>query len=229
MPDEPINAGPGPDPKSDPSAEASSRGSGRASQSDLPAFIGDPGPAFDAEAAAAEPPPVPPGAAAQEAPAELVQWEEEVIGGLLGMQGRLLHAGAGVAESDWLYTELDLAAIAPPLTRIANRYEPVRQYAKFGDPITLATALISYATRSLLERRSALDALGGDGGTRPIPPAGEETPPAAGAPTPETAPRQAPPGPPPPMQPSEGPAAVSPPRPAEAAVDPTAVEWRVGE
>jgi hypothetical protein len=157
-----------------------------------------------------------------------------VIGSLLGVKGRLLHATIGVSEQDWQYTDLDLQAIAPPLTRICNRYEPIRRYARYGDPITLATALAAYGTRSLLERSQELQARAAEGDTVPIAPAGEEGFPTPGAETPATPPRQAgsfptsTPGPPPPMQPSEGPAPVPPPRPGEAPVDPAAVDWEVG-
>jgi hypothetical protein len=162
-------------------------------------------------------------------PADLVTWEEDPVAGLLGMKGRLLHAAAGAAEADWIYTELDLAAIAPPLTRIANRYEPIRRYATHADPVAVAAGIFAYATRSMLERRVAAAAAAGDGGTRPIPSAdGEPVVPESAAPAPPVPPRSVETRPePPPMQPSEGPAAVGPPRPAEADVDPTAIRWEV--
>jgi hypothetical protein len=156
-----------------------------------------------------------------------------VISGLLGVQGRALHAGIGVAEQDWVYTEADLAAIAPPLTRICNRYEPVRRYAAHADPVMVLMGVGATITRSMLERRQVLTQEENDGGTRPIAPAGDQPAPPSEAPRPETPPRQAaslpnaPPGPPP-MQPSEGPAPPPPPRPAEAPVDPTEVDWEVG-
>lgn len=215
-------------PESDrqPGAAASSRASSRASQSEDP-FIADAGPQFDPEAAPAPPPPPP-----VDAPLEqLAEWEETAIRSLLGVKGRVLHAAAGAAEQDWLYTELDLDAIAPPLTRIANRYEPVRRYAGFSDPVMVFIGMAGYATRSLVEARQAREAAEGDGGTRPIPPAAE-APATAEPPRPDTPPRQAasmpsaPAGAPaPPMQPTEGPAPAPPARPAEADVDPTAINW----
>jgi hypothetical protein len=160
----------------------------------------------------------------------VLQWEEEVIASILGVKGRLLHAAVGVSVEDWEYTDLDLQAIAPPLTRICNRYEPIARYAKYGDPVVLGTALAAYATRSLLERKAELDAQE----EAPINGDQEQVAPAPAAPSPGTAPRvaasfptAAPGAPPPPAQPSEGPAPVGPPRPAEADIDPTKLTWEV--
>ena len=234
MPKERSQRPPNPSPESDqPPVEAgSSPGSGRVSRSDPGAgFVADAGPQFDPEASGAEMPAPP--TEAEQAVEMLEAWEEEVIASLLGVKGRLLHAAAGVSEEDWLYTDLDLQAIAPPLTRICNRYEPVRRYARFADPITLLTAFSAYATRSLLERSEELRARAAEeeGGTVPIAPAGGPPPPPA-APAPATPPRQAskfptaaPGAPPPPMQPSEGPAPTRQPAPAEAPIDPTDVTW----
>lgn len=229
MPKEPSELSPSPSPESvpSPSEAASSPASGRASQSD--SFIADAGPAFDPEAAGAEmPPPAPAGAE----PAEFVQWEEDTIEALLGLKGRALHAAVGVAEQDWRYTEVDLAAIAPPLTRICNRYEPIQRLAKYSDPMTLAFALGAYGVRSLEERQAELrEEEGYEPDTRPIPPA--EEPPVPPGPGPAPPPRQASSFPtttavpPPSAQPSEAPAPPAP-RPAEAGVDPAEVEWQVG-
>jgi len=214
----------------EPAAAASSTESRPASESS--SFVEDTGPVFDAERAAAEPPPEPP--PAEQAEQLLEEWEEEAIGSLLQLKGRVMHAGLGVAEEDWLYTELDLAAICPPLTRICNRYPAIRQYAGFADPITLVTAFGAYATRSMLERREEL-----------IRRASEETEvtiaPAEDAPVPEATPSV--PAPPPPQRPSsfaagggvpQEPAptstrAASPRgRPGEAEIDLDQVEWEVG-
>jgi hypothetical protein len=148
---------------------------------------------------------------------------------------------AGVGEQDWLYTELDLAAIAPPLTRICNRYEPIARFAKYSDPLTLAFAFGAYGVRSLEERQAVLAEYQDEDGGAPIeqrpetavpqaPPPGQPPVPPPPAPAP---PRQAgnfPTGPagPPPMQPTEQRPPAPPPRPAEAPIDPQAVEWQVG-
>ena len=212
-----------------PGEEGSSRASSPASRSEPPGFIADAGPQFDPERAAAEPSPAPPPAAE---PAPLIEWQPETIEALLMLKGRGLHAAIGVAEADWHYTELDLAAIAPPLTRICNRYEPIAQLAKYSDPLTLAFALGAYGVRSLEERQAAIRQLEGEADTRPIGPAEEVAVDhdVAAAPSPSTAPRQtqwatSAQGPPP------APAAAAPPpppRPAEADVDPTQLEWEVG-
>lgn len=85
-----------------------------------------------------------------------IEWEQDTVETLLRLQGRALHAGVGVAEADWLHTDLDLAAIAPPLTRICNRYEPIQALAKHADPLVLLLALGGYSVRSLEERAAVL-------------------------------------------------------------------------
>jgi hypothetical protein len=235
---EPASPPPSPESAPSPSERDSSPALSTGSSPDAGSFIEDAGPEFDPEAAAEEMPPPP--TAADRSLEAMVQWEEDTIAALLSLKGRGLHAAIGVTEEDWRYTELDLAAIAPPLTRICNRYEPIQRLAKYSDPMTLAFALGAYGVRSLEERQAELKrrALayeeGGGDGTTVIPPADEPPVPPAAAPTPAPAPRQAAsfptsaPGPAPPMQPSEGPAPVGEPRPGEAPIDPAAVEWKVG-
>ena len=226
MANEPEEQRPSPSPSREttPPEAASSAASARGSRSE---FVEDAGPEFDPELAGAEAPPPPD----PEAPPALEpEWEEQTIRDVLGVQGRLLHAAIGVAEEDWIHTDVDLQAIAPPLARIFNRYEPIRRYAGHADPLMLAIAFGSYGTRSLLERRQVLAAMAPEEDTQPIAPAEEAPPPPAPAPPP-IPPRQAQgpaPGQAPAMQPSEGPAPPPPPRPAEAGVDPTQMEWRVG-
>ena len=76
----------------------------------------------------------------------------------------------------------------PPLTRMANANESVRQFAKFSDPIAALTALAAYATRSLLERAQVLAEDEPPPDTRPIAPAGPVPSPETTQPQP---PRQA--------------------------------------
>lgn len=217
-----------PPPTPPPAAEArsaeedSSRGSGRASASEP--VVADPGPEFDPTA----PPPLeqPP---LEEPGAETaaVLWEEQAISDLLGIKGRVLHAALGAAEEDWIYTELDLAAIAPPLTRICNRYDPVRQYAGYGDPITVAVGMAGYFTRSVMERRVALAQEAPAPTEHPIPPAESF---AHEEPVDRTPPP--PPGPPPPRQatalPPQGTGsrtATPPPPPPPGAINAEEVAW----
>jgi hypothetical protein len=213
-------------PTSAPSEVASSEASATGSHSDSPpGFIADRGPAFDPDAAAeqsAAAPPRPP----DPSPIAAIEWEQDTIESLLGLKGRALHAAIGVAEEDWHYTELDLAAIAPPLTRIANRYEPIQRLAQHADPLILLFALGGYGVRSLEERAAALrelEPVDGDELEEPIA-AGPEPP------RPQTAPRQTQPGPvqPPPAPATPAPAPQPPPRPAEAPIDPWQVHWEVG-
>jgi hypothetical protein len=67
-----------------------------------------------------------------------------------------LHMLAGVAEKDWLMTVADLDRIAPPLTRIANRYEPALRLSPLADPLLVAHGFALYGWRSALERKRAL-------------------------------------------------------------------------
>lgn len=200
---------PAPPSPSHASEEASSADFSRASETSSPGgVLDDGGPTFDPEAAAGAPPVLHPD---EVLPPE-AEWEIETIESLLTTKGRVLHALIGVAEEDWRYTELDLAAIAPPLRRILNRYEPTKALAAHADPIVLAVAFGGYAIRSAEERRAAL---------RDLEPADvEEIAPLADQPI--NAPPPAPTG-------STGhmaPAAPPPPVPAD--VDPDELDWKVG-
>lgn len=211
-PSQPTTPSPGP------AAAASSRASEPASAtSSGPGFIADNGPVFDPERAAAAAPP----AAEPEAPAP-IEWEEDTVKSILLLKGRALHAGIGVADQDWRYTELDLAAIAPPLTRIANRYEPVQRLAKHADPLILLFAFGGYGVRSLEERAAALRELAA-GDVETIEPLDEveelavpiNASPQAPAPTPTAVPQQYAPSAP------AGP-------PQEAQVDAGDLQWKTG-
>lgn len=140
-------------------------------------FVSEPGPDFDPEAGGGEPEatltPLP----------ELDGWEEETVRSVLVAQGVLAHGAIGVAETDWAYTEADLSAIAPPLTRILNRYDATRAAAGTGDELALMIGLGGYVSRSYRERVAALEDLAEE---EPVPitgvpapePLGEDEPPA---------------------------------------------------
>jgi hypothetical protein len=240
VPKKPERPSPASPPASDPppSAAASSPESGKVSQtSESEGFVADAGPAFDPEQAEAINGAVPRSAPPSLAPAPPpIEWEEDTIEALLRLKGRALHAAIGVGENDWQYTALDLAAIAPPLARICNRYEPIARLAKHSDPLVLAFAFGGYGVRSLEERRAVLAQYQeeDEGVPEGAPPRPESAVPQAPPPQPPAAPQ--PPrqagnlaaGPAPPMQPT-APPPPPPPRPGEAPVDPTAVEWQVGE
>lgn len=123
-------------------------------------FIGDPGPQFDAGQAdelGGGPPPARPRLEALPGGAGVV--EEDTVRGMLTAQGELVHLAAGVGEEDWRYTAADLAAIAPPLTRICNRYPAAAEtVSALGDPAAAGIGLFNYGLRSLQERRAVLDA-----------------------------------------------------------------------
>lgn len=189
---------PGPSPSSpgdgDHSAN-SSTGSGKASQADAAAaFVSNPGPEFQP---GDEPPPVA-GAGDVEPPLQLLpslepEWEDEAVARLLVAKGELLHTFVGVADDDWRYTEADLRAIAPPLSRILNRYPATKAAAVGQDPLALAIATSAYAIRSAQERAAALKARAEEEVEQPVtgvdahpgnqaPGPGPETPPDPDAP-----------------------------------------------
>jgi hypothetical protein len=89
-----------------------------------------------------------------EAPPQL--WEQETIEKFLQGTGVGLHMLAGAGEKDWLMTKADLERIAPPLTRIANRYEPLARLSPYGDPLLVAHGFALYGWRSALERKRAM-------------------------------------------------------------------------
>jgi hypothetical protein len=204
-----------PSPPPSPSDEAaSSPASAPASPTSEPAgFIADAGPAFDPERAAEQLPPAPAEPAVLPPP---IEWEQDTIEALLSMKGRALHAGIGVADEDWSYTELDLAAIAPPLTRICNRYEPIQRLAKHADPLVLLFALGGYGVRSLEERAAFLRSLE-PADVEPIEPLAADQPINAAAPS-------APPPPAPPVTPGQFEPGTVP----QAPVDPEELQWQTG-
>jgi len=113
----------------------------------------DSGRPFRADAKQGEEPEAP--APAPEATVPLIEeWSEETVRSNLVAQGALLHTFLAVdSESDeWVYLEHELDAIAPPLTRIFNRYPQLRAVAPYGDLPALTVGLASYTKRSLEQR-----------------------------------------------------------------------------
>jgi hypothetical protein len=142
-----------PDEKTASPSAADSLTDSSAASTDGHGFIADPGPAHDGEHA----PPPPEG----EPAAELLDglaWDSEVVRGLLTAQGQALHTFAGKGEDDWIYTRDELRAIAPPLTRILNRYDATRAAAGTGDELALLIGLTGYVGRSISVRRDVLRA-----------------------------------------------------------------------
>jgi hypothetical protein len=141
-------------------------------------FIADPGPAFDKKRA-----PAPPVETVEAELAELAdQWDEPRIREILTLQGEITHGLLHVVDDDdvddtWLHTERDLRAIAPPLTRILNRYDVTRAAAAAGDEALLAAAVIRYGTRNFAKRRRLLAAIANQ---EPQPVTGREAPPESG-------------------------------------------------
>ncbi len=90
-------------------------------------------------------------------PAEPLEWTPERAEAIVRAGGFLLHTADGLSrepggEELWRATEADLQAIAPPLARILNRYEPARRLAGVSDETELAIGLMGYTRRNLAER-----------------------------------------------------------------------------
>lgn len=162
-PSPPPDETPTPSPSPDGGA-GSSTGSAPTSSADPLAFVGDVGPAFDTEGAEHLPPPEP----AQ--PEVAAEWDEAAVRGILTAKGEVLHGLIALDKSsdEWRYTKGDLSAIAPPLTRILNRYPVTQAAAATGDEIALIIGLGGYAARSIAERKLALQAQAGKDAPQPV-------------------------------------------------------------
>lgn len=82
-------------------------------------------------------------------------WELETIETFLQGTGAGIHMLIGQTESDWLMTRKDLQRIAPPLTRICNRWEPALRLSPLADPLLVAHGFALYGWRSALEAKRA--------------------------------------------------------------------------
>nr|MDQ2896738.1 hypothetical protein [Actinomycetota bacterium] len=88
-------------------------------------------------------------------------WREESIEEYLTMIGDVAHAALRVGEEDQetgKMTERDLKRIAPPLTRILNRYDTTRALAVAGDEGLAIAGLAAYGTRNYTRRRRLIAA-----------------------------------------------------------------------
>ncbi|PZR70112.1 MAG: hypothetical protein DLM63_00205 [Solirubrobacterales bacterium] len=148
-----------PEPQSPPSRSESPTAGVSGPGSSAAEFIADPGPAFDPEQA----PDAPELEFEDEIALELQEgWQEETIRSLLVTQGNVTHALLKVGADDgetWKHTQDDLRAIAPPMTRILNRYDATRAAAAAGDEIALAAAVAAYGARNYTRRRRLLAAI----------------------------------------------------------------------
>lgn len=153
----------------------SSESSAAASSTSEPfAFVGDTGPGFD-PAGAGERAEQLRGEEEAEARAggldafEIPPVDETSIRDFLRNAGDMAHSLVGVGESDWRATQSDLDRIAPPATRIINRYEPTRAIAQKSDEAAVIIGLGMYSWRSMLERQAVVHARKSPGArTRPI-------------------------------------------------------------
>jgi hypothetical protein len=141
-----------------PSGEAAADSSAASSTSERHSgspYAAGPGPGFDPRT----PPPEPPSAPGEEDLAAFAPgWEVEQVSDWLLNAGDLAHAAFGVGETDWAMTQADLKRIAPPATRILNRFEPTRAVAAYSDPAAVAIGFGMYGWRSAIERTAVLRA-----------------------------------------------------------------------
>jgi hypothetical protein len=151
---------PSPNDEPTPSPDAAADSGADSSKADGAGLLGDAGPDFQQAPPTPATPPIDAGAAL--AGGEL--WNVSRVKAILTAKGVLLHGALAVDKqsTEWVYTQADLQAIAPPLTRILNRYEPTRVAAGAGDEMALGIGLLGYAARSISERRRALAQLDSD-------------------------------------------------------------------
>lgn len=156
-----------PSPSTSHGAEGRSRSSSAGSSAH--SFVSDPGPTFDPKAAPEAP-------EVEEPELEIDEWDEQRVRELLNLQGEITHAALRVGPDDedtWKHTRRDLDTIAPPLTRILNRYDVTRAAAAAGDEILLVTAVGRYGFTNYTKRRRLLKAQQPQG---PQPVSGAEAP-----------------------------------------------------
>lgn len=87
-----------------------------------------------------------------------VDWDPKVVRSLLESTGQVLHTAAGKSQEDWVFTERELRAIAPPLARILSRYPVTAAASGIGDEFAVIIGFSGYTMRSLKERKAAIEA-----------------------------------------------------------------------
>jgi hypothetical protein len=139
----------------DPATTDPAEDSSAASSTGSDPFVGNTGPGFDPTRNGSGPAPDPVAADDGLQPVlQIPEVTEDQIRAVLGNGGDMLHALVGVGDYDWVMTQADLGRIAPPLTRIVNRYEPLQAAAGFSDEAAVAIGFGMYGWRTALERRS---------------------------------------------------------------------------
>lgn len=137
-------------PENDPD---SSTASSAASPALSAPFIGDSGPAFDPEAAAASPPPE-----MLSAGPDAPMWQEDRVRTIVRTQGLLTHEMIGVGEEDWLWRPGELDSLAEPLANTLNKNPVTRAAAAVSDELAIGATVFEYALRSIRERARVLRA-----------------------------------------------------------------------
>jgi hypothetical protein len=128
-------------------------GSSAASSTGSDPFVGNTGPGFDPTRNGSGSGPDPVAADGLQPVLQIPEVTEDQIRAVLANGGDGIHALFGVGDFDWVMTQADLNRIAPPLTRIVNRYEPLQAAAGFSDEAAVAIGFGLYGWRTALERR----------------------------------------------------------------------------
>jgi hypothetical protein len=89
-------------------------------------------------------------------PPQYPGWQQESVETFLKGTGYGIHMMIGQSEDDWKMTAADLERIAPPLTRICNRWEPALKLSPYADPLLVAHGFWLWGWRSALERQRAV-------------------------------------------------------------------------
>jgi hypothetical protein len=83
-------------------------------------------------------------------------WQLDHVETFLMGLGSGIHMLIGQSEHDWEMTRADLERIAPPMMRIANRWQPALRASVYADPFMVAYGFALYGWRSALERARAI-------------------------------------------------------------------------
>lgn len=93
-------------------------------------------------------------------------FELEHIEAFLKGTGAGIHLLLGQNDREWLMTKADLERMAPPLERIANRWEPALRLSPYADPLVFTYGAVLYVWRNALamQRRKKDQAANAPGG-----------------------------------------------------------------
>ena len=109
-----------------------------------------PGPGITDLPSAIEQPPAGERVGAMAVDVELPGFQLEHVESFLKGTGAGIHLLLGQNEREWLMTKADLERMAPPLERIANRWEPALRLSPYADPLLFTYGSVLYVWRNAL-------------------------------------------------------------------------------